>query len=178
MKYNHILSNFIADRIDKEINHSIIITGLHRSGKTTMMKELIGDYPYIKWTYNYNTFDMGVQSWKQLYQYNIFDRSPLIDKYVHAYPYNSNGTIDEKTLLEHQILFFENHIKYLIKPLFIIYLHSVWDDGTKPEYTKDKNTHSTEVLRYLNMIDYLNKNKYQVIVCTEKYIKSYNINLY
>jgi len=175
MKYFHFISNIISDRIDNNINHSIIITGCHRSGKTTMMKELIGDYPYTKWEYDYHNFEMNVQNWRQLSQYNIFDRSPIIDKYVHAYPYSSGkDSMNEEMLLKLQIQFFESHIKYFIKPLFVIYLHSVWDDGTKPQYSK-KETRSIEVYRYLNMIDYLNKHKYQVIVCTEKYIKTYNI---
>lgn len=159
-----IVADLIKHRLSNGYNYSVIVSGLHRSGKTAMLKELAGEYPYIK--YEFDVCDGSpLIPWDRLFFYQIFDRSPIIDKYV-----SEEKDCNERLLYQNWRIFFDSHIQYYTKPLFVFYLHDVWNDGTKARYEKYKKI---QLNRYLKIIEYLTKNNYDAIVLAERSMKCY-----
>lgn len=164
---SHLLSNFIDQRLSSLLNESVIISGLDGAGKTTVCKDLIGKYAYTKYSF-YQDY-LTEYPWEHAYVYQIFDRCPLFEMYVYM-ELNSKRSEFDKELLSS---FIKSHLHYFRNPLFLIYLHNLWDTGNEDQLIY--NNLDEMKSRYIDIIEVLDRLGQQVIICTDKGIKQCNM---
>lgn len=165
-----LIAQFIDYRLSNKFNGSVIISGMDASGKSTMATKLASKYRYSKFSYTYEV--EYPYNWDDARYIQVFDRCPLIEFY--AYDGNMKFTSDQvKVNKELEKMYIKSHLKYFNNPLFVIYLHSLWDCGVQPSsFYKNKDT---ILNRYLDIVEILNELGLPVIVCTDKGIRQYNI---
>jgi GTPase SAR1 family protein len=161
-----IISEYIEHRFNNKLNSSVIVSGLSRSGKSTMLSSLVTKYYYNKFVYNED--DMNYINPTTYKSYQLFDRSPLIELYVYCDP-DKVRTTEE---IEFQKKYIKEMLPYYNDPFFIIYLHNLWDTSDKESWKYEYE--SNIKLRYLDIVEILIKMNKHVVLCNEKSIRSWN----
>lgn len=156
---DHVLSN--------DIYKSVSVSGLDGSGKTYMMSPLVGKYDYFKT----NGLTPYLTPLRFMKHYRLFDRNPIIDRWVYTNLSKSDFDYDSVNLC------MELLDQYFKGALFIIYLHDKFRyiKPNEPDYV-DKNR--SEILkRYQIISSKMIEMGYPVILIESNRFKFNNINI-
>lgn len=163
------MATYIDHNLSNKYFGSVVVSGKDRSGKSTLCTRLASKYRYAKFSYTYEV--EYPYNWDDAKYVQVHDRSPLFEFYAYGDFKNTNPESENKRKLMEE-LYIKSHIKYYNNPLFIIFLHSIWDDGTQPSSVYNNDVTITN--RYVDIVEILVKLKLPVIVCTENGIRQYN----
>ncbi len=156
-----LIADFIRSRLDQNLIDSVVVVGLKGSGKTSILSSLIEDYSYFKYDKrNCRDFDWGLCS-----HIKIFDGSPIFDLF------SSLKIETDECLLNMQRSFVREHITKYNNPMFVVYLHNLWDEGSS-----DSGLMASINNKYIDTTSIIRSLGYPIVVCTESKIIQYNTN--
>lgn len=154
-----IVTHFIDTYLEMGIADQVIITGLDGSGKTFMLKELIGKYRYIK----YASYDEEPINFDFIASYQLFDRHPIIDRYVYT---NFDDQSDKYNELNLNLM--ERYLKkHYPKGFIVLFLHDIFIEKKPNEPDWVTNHRNLIYERFILVLKRLQKMKYPTMVTTE-----------
>jgi hypothetical protein len=161
-----MIRDYIDISLSNNIYDRVIVTGMDKSGKSTMMTPLLSKFNYIKCC-KLSTENMTPSEMANCYK--IFDRHAITDNHIYN---NLDSDIDLDSI--HQVIKYYID-RYYKNTLFIIYLHDkfLYTTENEPDYVYKYR----DVIKYrfVRLANFLINNGYPVIKVKENSVRGFNL---